>query len=49
MKPKVTDNQRRTMGVREPVKLLWRCKHYSRTQGIDIRDGGSAIRQLSVT
>ena len=29
MKPKVTENKRRTMGAPEPLKLLWRCKHYS--------------------
>jgi len=30
-------------------KPLRRCVHYSRTQGVDIRRQGSAIRGLSVT
>jgi len=30
-------------------KLLERCVYYSRTQGVDIRHRGSAIRRLSVT
>jgi len=34
MKAKVTDNERRTMGAREPLKPLWRCKHYSEPKAL---------------
>jgi len=56
MKPKVNDNEGRTIGVLEATKIKQcatkvarPCNNYSRTQGLDIRHGGSAIRRLRVT
>jgi len=34
MKPKVSDNERRTMGPWEPLKPLRRCKHYSEPKAL---------------
>jgi len=37
MKPKVTDNERRTMGALEPPKPVAALQALLRTQGVDIR------------
>jgi len=34
MKLKVTNNERRTMGAREPLNPLWSCKHYSEPKAL---------------
>jgi len=37
------------MGAWGATKITQPCKHYSRTQRVDIRHGNSAMRLLSVT
>jgi len=49
MKPKVTDNEGRTIGVQGTQKTITALLALLRTQGVDIRYRGSAIRRLSVT
>jgi len=49
MKRKVTDNKRRTMGVQGPLKTAAAVLALLRTQGVDIRHRGSALRRLSIT
>jgi len=49
MKPKVTDNKRRTMRVRGPLYTEAALLALLRTQGVDIHHRGSAIRRLRVT
>ena len=49
MKPKVNDNEGRRMGVRGPNETVVAVLVLLRTQEVDIRYRGSAIRRLRVT